>query len=139
MIVQGSQLYDQKERPPFGRPIRHLSAKSMRTELTHRHHKVMRLVVSALNHDAHKAERLQLGERLRFARQDREFCAIWQVFALCAPTDFVQLVCVCRDHALDRFKRATFARHGDLNAIFNHTLGGGGVQRYLIHVDEVLS
>jgi hypothetical protein len=47
-----------KKRPPFGRPIKRLSAKSVHTELAHRHHKVMRLVVSALNHDAHKAERL---------------------------------------------------------------------------------
>jgi hypothetical protein len=42
----------------FGRPIKSLSVKSVHTELAHRHHKVMRLVVSALNHDAHKAERL---------------------------------------------------------------------------------
>jgi hypothetical protein len=42
----------------FGRPIKRLSAKSVHTELAHRHHKVMRLVVFALNHDAHKAERL---------------------------------------------------------------------------------
>ena len=39
-----------------GRSIKRLSAKSVHTELAHRHHKVMRLVVSALNHDAHKAE-----------------------------------------------------------------------------------
>ena len=52
------RTYNQKERPPFGRPIKRLSAKSVHTELAHRHHKVMRLVVSALNHDAHKAERL---------------------------------------------------------------------------------
>jgi hypothetical protein len=27
---------------------------------------------------------------LRFIRQDRELYAIWQVFALCVPPDFVQ-------------------------------------------------
>ena len=47
-----------KKWPPFGRPIKRLLGKSVHTELAHRHHKVMRLVVSALNHDAHKAERL---------------------------------------------------------------------------------
>jgi len=34
------------------------SARLVHIELAHRHHKVMRLVVPALNHDAHKAERL---------------------------------------------------------------------------------
>ena len=68
-----------------------------------------------------------------------QFYAICQVFALCAPTDFMQFVYVCRDHALDRFKRPTVARDGDLDAIVRHALGGSGMQGYLIHVDEVLS
>jgi hypothetical protein len=98
----------------------------------------MRLVVSALNHDAHKAERLEFGERLRFARQNRELYTIWQVFALRVPADFVQFVYVGRNHSLDCVKRPTFARHDYLDAIVGHALGRGSVKRYLVHIDKVL-
>lgn len=64
-------------------PGRHLGSPEkalawmMHIELSRRHHQVMRLVVSALNHDTHKTERLELSERRRFGRQNRKLYAIW--------------------------------------------------------------
>src|SRR5579859_6684279 len=73
-------------------------------------------------HNSHEAERLQLGERLRFARHDCEGDAIWRIIALCIPTKLAQLVDVRRHHALDRLQRATLAGHVDLNAVTDVTL-----------------
>ena len=110
----------------------------MHCELALCHHQVMRLMVAALHHDAHKTERFQLGERLRFARHDRELDTIRQVVALGIPADLAQLVYVCGHHTFDRFQCATLARDRNLDAVIEHTLGGSRVQRHLIHVDEML-
>ena len=41
-------------------------------ELTQGHHEVVLLMVAALHHYSHKAERFELGQRLRFASHDSE-------------------------------------------------------------------
>src|SRR6516162_552246 len=107
----------------------------MHWKLTHRHHQVMRLVVSALNHDAHKAERLELGEWLCVARYNCEPHTIRQVITLCAPTDFMQLLNVRRNHAFNGLNRATFACHVELYPGVKHTRRRSSVKRNLVHID----
>ena len=52
------RTYSQKRKAAIWAAHKITSVRSMHIELPHRHHKVMRLVVSALNHNAHKAKRL---------------------------------------------------------------------------------
>ena len=111
----------------------------MHCELALCHHQMMRLVVAALHHDAHKAQCFEFNQRLRFARHDRELDAVRQLVALCIPADLAQLAYVCRHHAFDCFQCATLASNCNLDAVIEYALGGDRVQRNFIHIDEMLT
>ena len=51
---------------------------SMR-ELALRHHQMVKLVVRALDHDAHESQRLELDDLARIARGDDELHAVRQI------------------------------------------------------------
>ena len=98
----------------------------------------MWLVMTALNHDAHKPERLEFGEGLCIARYDGELYAIWQFITFCIPAGFAQLLCMRRNHTFDRLKRAALAYHCELYPSVNDARRSGGMKRDLVHVDQML-
>lgn len=78
--------------------------------LTLRHHEMVNRMLAALNHNAHEAERLKLGNLVWvIAGHDKSY-AVRQSFSSGVPADRDEFVNVRRQHTLYRVERATFTR-----------------------------
>ena len=65
-------------------------------ELAPCHHQVMHLVMRALNHTAHEAERLQLDHLFGILTGHDEFYAIWQRLGPGVPAKRIELMHMSR-------------------------------------------
>src|SRR5258708_8833004 len=93
-------------------------------KLALRHHEMMDLMMRALDHDAHEAERLELDRLLRVRAGHDQLYAIGQVCGLDGPADLAELPRVSRKHALDRRAGPSFASDPDLHALVECAFAG---------------
>jgi putative NADH-flavin reductase len=83
------------------------------------HSQVMQLVMRPAHHDADEAQAAKTLHLLRVARCDGQHNAIRQWLSLGAPTvqmRLVDLLCVCRDHALYGSNRPALSCNGSFDA-----------------------
>ena len=97
------------------------------------------LVVCALHHDPHKAQRLELNDLLGVGAGDGELDPVRQVFRFGVPANLAEFVHMRGDHALDRVKCAALSGHGNLNTVVESALRSRSAHRHLVHIDQVLT
>lgn len=88
-----------------------LTGQLVRGHLALRHHQVMRLMMSALNHYSHEAEGVELDGFFRIDGDHGQSNTVRQIVSLSVPTKFHEFADVRRNHALDGVQRPAFARY----------------------------
>ena len=78
-------------------------------EFSLRHHEMVGLMMSPLDHDADESERLEFQHLTRFVCGDNELYSVWQRFGSGLPAKRRELMSVRGDHALDGVDGSAFA------------------------------
>src|SRR3970040_2949434 len=92
------------------------------------HHDVMPMMMRPLDHDAHKAERLELRYVSRVVAYNHKLHAARQVFGRGVPAQRAELMGMSRNHSLYGVGRAALAGDRDLHAVFERRLVGHRMQ-----------
>ena len=103
------------------------------------HGEMMHLMMAALHHNAHEAQRTDLLHVGRVAGGDRQFHAIRQSRCPHRPAiHSVDVAGMLGHHALDRLQRAVAAGHLDAQAVLDRLLLCCRSHRHFVHVDQML-
>src|ERR1051325_7169289 len=101
---------------------------------------MVRLVPRTAGEQADEPETADVLNLLRIGRGDGQELAVRDFRRLGAPSVVpVRHLSISRDHSLDGDKRAPAALDGDLQAVVDLLWRGIGVQRDLVHVDQMLA